>query len=286
LDTVSSFFETLFGAFLSMGIADVLDIIFVTVVLYKLIGFVRDTRALALLRGVIVLAVVYIAVELIGMEVMRYLMSIVLQWGVIVFVVLFAPEIRSGLERMGRGGSNKGLLSFFGFGSSSNSQITEDAINSVCKACAELSDSKIGALIVFERTSLLSEEKKSGTKIDAEVETDLLKTIFFPKTPLHDGAVIISGGKISFASCILPSTKDTHVSRELGTRHRAALGVTENSDAVVAVVSEETGAISFCGGGVLKRGLSDGDLRLLLTGALIKTETGKKRSRVSRFFRG
>ena len=267
LNAVTDFFNEIKNALLSFnGISDLLDIILVAFLLYAIIKLIRDTKAIQLAKGFIVILVVYAIVNMLHMEVTSYIFSLVFSNLLLVLVVIFSPEIRHALESVGRSSVSKiGILSIKNSESLLNRDSIDKMINSVCRACSDMSDEKIGALIVIEKETLLGQIIETGTVIDAEITSEMIENIFFPKAPLHDGAVIIRHYRLCAAGCILPLTKNnSDVSSSLGTRHRAAIGMSEQSDALVIVVSEETGAISVAEKGSLKRDISDGDLRELL----------------------
>lgn len=267
-------------------ISDLLDVLLVAFVIYSIIKLIRETRAIQLAKGVLLLAVLYVIVSLLDMQASEYIMSFVFGNLLLILIVIFSPEIRHALESMGR--SSVSNINIFNFRNRSDDLLEENvrnAINCVCRACADMSDKKIGALIVFEKDTMLGEIIKTGTAVDAVVTTELIGNIFFPKAPMHDGAAIIKDGRVAAAGCILPLTDNNELSSELGTRHRAAIGLSESSDAVVAVVSEETGAISVAEKGVLKRGISDGDLREILMKNFVK-DYKKTDKKIKRIFRG
>lgn len=249
------------------GISDVLDILFVGFVLYALINLIRDTKAIQLAKGFILIVLLYAVVSVLKMEVSSYLLNLFFSNLLVVLVVIFSPEIRHVLESVGKSSvQNFGIFSLKNSSDYKTRESINNMINSVSRSCSEMSDQKIGALIVFERNTLLGEIIKTGTAVDAEISTEIIGNIFFPKAPLHDGAMIIKDYRICAAGCILPLTKNNNdVSSALGTRHRAAIGMSEQSDALVVVVSEETGDISVAEKGTLTRGISDGDLRELLS---------------------
>lgn len=264
---ISEFFNEIKNALLSFnGISDVLDIIFVAFILYAAIKLIRDTKAIQLAKGFIVLIVVYAVVNLLHMEVTSYIFSLVFSNLLLVLVVIFSPEIRHALESVGRSSVSKiGLFSIKNSEAILNQDKANKMIDAVSRACSDMSDEKIGALIVIEKETLLGQIIETGTTVDAEITPEILGNIFFPKAPLHDGAAIIRNYRICAAGCILPLTKNnSDVSSALGTRHRAAIGMSEQSDALVIVVSEETGSISVAEKGRLKRDISGGDLRELL----------------------
>ncbi len=267
-------------------ISDVLDVLLVAFVIYSAIKLIRETRAIQLAKGILLLAVLYFIVNLLDMRASQYIMSFVFGNLLVILIVIFSPEIRHALESMGR--SSVSSINFFNFKNRYDSvlrEVIQNSINCVCKACADMSDKKIGALIVFENETLLGEIAKTGTALDASVTTELIGNIFFPKAPMHDGAAIIKDGRVVAAGCILPLTGNNNdVSSELGTRHRAAIGMSETSDAIVVVVSEETGAISVAEKGRLRRGISDGDLREILMSQFVKDNN--QEGRIKRIFRG
>ena len=260
-------FNEVKNALLSFNwLSDVLDIILVAFLIYAGIKLIRDTKAIQLAKGFILILILFGIVKLLHMEVSSYIFSMIFSNLLLVLVVIFSPEIRHVLESVGRSSVSK----FNPFSLTNNESIIRNEkanimINSVCKACSEMSDKKIGALIVFERETLLGDIIETGTTVDAELSPEMIGNIFFPKAPLHDGAAIIRDFRLCAAGCILPLTKTNDISRALGTRHRAALGMSEQSDALIVVVSEETGAISVAEKGNLRRDISDGDLREILS---------------------
>ena len=266
------------------GISDLMDVILVAFVIYSGIKLIRETRAYQLTKGVGLLAVIYLMVTLLEMRASEFILSFIFSNLLIILVVIFAPELRHALESMGR--SSVSVFNIF-----KNKDETElqenikNSINSVCRACTDMSDKQIGALIVFEKEALLGEISKTGTTLDAKVTTELIGNIFFPKAPMHDGAVVIKDGRVVSAGCILPLTGKNDVSSELGTRHRAAIGMSETSDAIVVVVSEETGAISVAKKGYLNRDISVGELREILNKNLTDENNGDS-SRLKRILRG
>lgn len=280
-------FEQLKRALFSFDtVSDVLDILLVTFVIYNAIKIIKETRAFQLAKGVILLAFVYFLVSLFNMEASSFLLNYVFGNLFIILVIVFSPEIRHALESVGRSKVSK--FNFFGLINKfdeNEEKAVSNAINCVCKACSEMSDKKIGALIVFEKDTILGEISQTGTQINADVTTELIGNIFFPKAPLHDGAVVIKNGRIVAGGCILPLTDKSDVSSDLGTRHRAAIGMSEVSDAVVTVVSEETGAISVAQGGKLSRNISVGDLREILDKNFINKSKGDD-NKFKKMFKG
>ena len=246
-----------------ISIADVIDIIVVSVLIFYIYAFLRDRRAGKLALGVVLLVVLKIICDLTGMYVMQFLLQNVFQVGLIIIAIIFQPELRSVLEKMG-GQPIKGIRSIA-------TQKRDDiarVVESVSEAAAGLSETKTGALIVIERDTKLGDLVLTGTVIDAEPSPYLIRNIFYDKAPLHDGAVIIRGGRLHAAGCVLPLSVNPDIVKDLGTRHRAAIGMSENSDAVVVVVSEETGTISLAVEGTLTRGYSGASLRRKLESCL------------------
>lgn len=270
LEQIKDALNRVLSVFSTFSFADFLDIVMVAVVIYICVRIIRETRAMQLAKGIIFVLIVYGIVNLFGMEASGYLFKTIFSNILIILVVIFGPEIRSILEQVGNGTTSKSLKSIIHPGVAVDLAELTEGIEAVCKACANMSDKKVGALICFENDTLLGNVISSGTEIGAKISTALVENIFYPKSPLHDGAMVIRDGKVFAAGCILPLTKKT-VSSSLGTRHRAAIGLSEESDAVVVIVSEETGAISVAKGGVLQRNISYGDLRDILTTEFLPT---------------
>lgn len=250
----------------AMSVTDFLDIIIVAFVIYELLSFVRRTSASGLIKGIVLIVVILWISKGLRLTMVNYLLGKTMELGVIALIVLFQPEIRGFLTSAG---SNVG--SFF---ERRARELTDIAVNTTVQACLEMSRTKTGALIVFERNIHLEEYIKSGTKLSAEPSVELLLQVFYPKTPLHDGAMIIIDGKVVAAGCMLPMSSNTNLSRDLGMRHRAGIGISERSDAVVVIVSEETGAISVAIDGMLKRHLTPETFEMLLKSELITQKTG------------
>lgn len=247
----------------TMGISDFLDIIIVAYLIYKAIGFVRRTNSNNLAKGLVVFLLALWGSDIFSMTMINFLLRKTAELGLIALLILFQPELRRLLERMGSG---------FASGRSSSGTVMDSAISQTVQACCDMSDSKTGALIIFERGVALNSIISTGTVINADTTAELLKNMFFNKAPLHDGAVIIRDGRIAAAGCVLPLTQRTNLSKDLGMRHRAGIGLSEESDAVIIVVSEETGAISAAMDGMLKRHLSGEALDKLLRSELIREE--------------
>ncbi|MBQ9997190.1 MAG: diadenylate cyclase CdaA [Clostridia bacterium] len=249
--TLSEQIADVIGIIKTISLADIIDIACVSVLLYYLFKFIRERRAGKLAIGIVLLFIIQFVSQLADMYVMQYIMQNIFQVGIITLVILFQQEIRSLLEKVGAQ-PLKGLK-----GISGESKVTssvQTAIDEVVSAVVDFSEDKTGALIVFERTTKLGDIVPSGTVLDAAPTAFLLKNIFFNKAPLHDGALIIRGGRLHAGGCVLPVSNNPDIIKDLGTRHRAGIGVSENSDAVVVIVSEETGTISTAVEGNLERG--------------------------------
>lgn len=251
--------ERLKAVFSMFEFTDFIDIALVAVVIFSAIKMLKETRGIQIVKGLLVVGILYFIINMLNMHASSFLFKTLLSDFIIVLIILFSPEIRHGLETMGR----RNFAFFNIFGAQQGDSMYERkklAILEVCKACSEMSDKKIGALIVFERETMIGDVIKTGTIIDAKVTRDHIGSIFFPNSPLHDGGLIIRDGRAFSAGCILPLTDKDMLTTHLGTRHRAALGITEKSDAIAVVVSEETGQISIAHDGTLHRGVSDGVL--------------------------
>lgn len=240
-----------------MIVVHILDILIVAYLIYRLIKALAGTKIMSLIQGVILFILLRFVAELIGFTTITYLMNQVITYGVIAGVVIFAPEIRTGLEKFGR--TTQVFLQTQHM--SDEEKLVQALVNSV----AYMSPRKIGALIAIEQTQTLQEYISTGIKLDADVSSQLLINIFIPNTPLHDGAVIIQGNKIATACSYLPLSESKAISKEFGTRHRAAIGLSENSDALTIVVSEETGAISITYKGEFIHDLSKENLKVFLS---------------------
>ena len=232
---------------------DLIDIALVTVGIYWLLLLIQGTRAVQIVVGLIVLFALYLTSQLFQLATLELVLGNFLQWGIIIIIVLFQQDIRRGLARMGRG--------FFpSVAAREDSQMLEELV----RAAQTLAQRKVGALIVLERENHIGEQIETGSALDASVSKDLLVSLFMPYSPLHDGAAVVADGRIAFAGCILPLTLREDLPEGVGTRHRAAVGVTEETDAVVIVVSEETGTISVVLGGEMIQGLDAPRLRAVL----------------------
>lgn len=274
------FLERAGAVIMNFQISDLLDIVFVTLIIYGLIRLLRETRGVQLLKGLIWVVLAWGAVNLLNMEASTYIFKQGFDNLVILLVVLFQPEIRGVVERMGRG--NVTISQLFPQTDKTKQQREETtwAIRQVCEVFRQFSADNTGALVVFERVTMLGEIVKTGTLVEARVSRELVGNVFFPKSPLHDGAAIIRKGQLKAAGCILPLSQSNAIDPALGTRHRAALGMSEVSDAMVAVVSEETGMISLASNGVLRRDLSPEELELALMEGLLSQDAMKTKWRM------
>lgn len=272
-NSIIDFFSQVKGLFGTFGVIDAVDILFVAFVLYMVIRIVRETRAMQLVKGLILIAVIYGIVTFLGMGASSYLFRMVFSNILIIIVVLFGPEIRNILEQMGKGAARNSIRTIIHSGVAVDVAEMQKTIDATCKACNEMSDSKTGALIVFENQTMLGDIIASGRMIDAKASKELIGNIFYPKSPLHDGAMIIRGSSIYAAGCILPISRDDRISSDLGTRHRAAIGLSEQSDAIIFIVSEETGQISVAMNGSLTRDISTGDMLDILTEQFIPSSS-------------
>ncbi|MFP4456033.1 MAG: diadenylate cyclase CdaA [Clostridia bacterium] len=257
--------EYFLGLFSNITFVDVLDMVIVSYIIYRAILMFKQTRAMALVKGILVLLVVTVIADLLNTTTLSWLLNSLWTIGIIAIVILFQPEIRKALEQFGR----TGIMITPSFKQRPETEVN-DAIEEVIKAISVLSKNKIGALIVWERETGIRDYMETGIPIDSLVSSSLLINIFIPKTPLHDGAVMIRKGRVVAAACYLPLTSNTDLSKELGTRHRAAIGISEYSDAVAIVVSEETGTISLAVDGKIQRYLDTSTLKEKLYQYLIE----------------
>lgn len=277
---MTQFFEKIFDSVMKLALSiqwyDLVDIALVALLVYYCVKLVRQTRAFNLVKGIVLMGLMFMVVSALNMSASSYLFSHIFGDIVIVMILLFQPEIRHAIESFGRGDFRK--FSLFGFRNSDyNNDEMRACASNISKAAANMSDKKIGALIVVEGKTPLGEIIGTGSVVDSAVTPALIENIFFPKAPLHDGAMIIRDTRIHAAGCILPLTQ-ADIGLELGTRHRAAIGMSEHSDALVIIVSEETGAISVALGGELHQKLTLGELLDILNGYLVGDETEKQRA--------
>lgn len=279
IETLETFFMQVKDVFLNIDwLPDIADILLVAVLVYALIMQLRKSQSIQIIKGLIFIVLLYGLVNLIGMNTSKFIFTKLFSDIIIIFVVLFSTELRQALENVGK--RKLGKRSFF-FSSASSDETQVEAINAVCRACGAMSRSKVGALIVFQRDSLLGDLTKHAVSIDSETTFEMICSIFYPKAPLHDGAVVIKDGRIVAARCVVPMKNDRIVTENVGTRHRAAIEVSLNSDAVAVVTSEETGIISLAVDGKLIRGLTDSELREKL-GVLILNSKNQKSKKFSK----
>ncbi len=269
---IYAFWNQIVYAVSNFRVFDILDILAIAYIIYKAIAFLRETRAGQLVKGILILLVIYLFSDWLDLVSVKWLLSKVFDSAIIAAAVIFQPELRRILEKVGRTNFGRGQVL-----EGEASELSE-CIDNVSKAIAVMQERKVGALIVFERKTQLGEIINTGTVIDAATSVSMINNVFFPKSPLHDGAMIIRDGRLYAAGCILPLTQREDLSLQLGTRHRAAIGMTENSDAVVLVVSEENGIISLVSNGQITRNYNPAsagaELRRLLIDSVEENNDG------------
>ncbi len=244
----------------------IIDIIVVIAIIMYVARIIKKTRARQIVKGLLLLGFLYVVAKLANMVILSFVLDNFMSYGIILLLIVFQPELRNVFEKLGR----SKIVDVFDM---DDNILVKHAISEVTKAVEIMSMKQIGALLVFERGTKVAEVLKEGVSLNAKVSSELIQNIFMPRTPLHDGAVVISQNQILAAKCILPLASEVSVPRNLGTRHRAAVGITEISDALVVVVSEETGTISLAEGGKLTRDLSPDALRELLDRKLDRTKS-------------
>ncbi|MEA4971743.1 MAG: diadenylate cyclase CdaA [Candidatus Metalachnospira sp.] len=261
-----------------MGVLDIIDILIVAYIVYKIIEWVKETRAWILFKGVVVIFLLYAIASLLQLNTIHWILSKTISVGIIAFVVLFQPELRKALEQLGNGKMIRGVFKF----ESQDSEDINDAkiVDEIVTAAEKMGSVRTGALVLIEKQVPLGDHIRTGIPIDAIVTSQLLINIFEHNTPLHDGAVVIRNGRVAAAACFLPLTENK-VSMELGTRHRAAIGASEVSDANIIVVSEETGYISLARGGILYRNITPDELKNMLT--LSKSDNNSVKKKIMRW---
>ena len=279
MDTIINYFRDFFSMLPTIRLMDVVDILLVALVIYAIIIMIQTTGASRIAKSVLIILALTLVTQILNMYLMNYLLDKILEIGLIVLVVVFQPEIRRMLEKLGAK-SLREILS-----TKEEKRDIDRVIEQTVSACETMSRERTGVLIVFERSTSLIDWQKSGTVIDAQVSSELLRNIFFTKAALHDGAVIIRNERIAAAGCVLPLTQNRNISSDLGTRHRAGIGMSEASDAVVVIVSEETGTISVAIGGRLKRHLAPKTLEKLLENELAPREDPNTRNPLKRLLR-
>lgn len=251
-----------FGGELLGFLGDIVDILLVTYVIYKLIMIIKGTKAVQLVKGITVILGVWFLSSVLGLRTLEFIMTQTVTYGVLAIIIIFQPELRRALEQLGRG-------KFFSRSSIPQDEQAMESVNAIVKAANYMAKRRIGALISIERETGMNEYVETGIGMEAVLTSELLINIFIPNTPLHDGAVIMKGNKILAAGCYLPLSENPFISKELGTRHRAALGISEVTDSATVVVSEETGNISIAKNGELHRNLTEEQLRVLLEKELV-----------------
>lgn len=259
-----------FNQFRTISFIDILDILIVAYIIYRVMKLLKDTSAERLIKGIIILVGIMLLASMLHLTMISWLLQQALNVGLFAIVVVFQPELRRLLEQIGKGNFSRLIVP------ADAPDEVESMITATVSACADMSRTKTGALIVFERRERLGEIISTGTMVDAAPSAELIKNIFFKNSPLHDGAMIVRAGRVCAAGCVLPLSGNQSLSRDLGTRHRAAVGMSESADSVLVVVSEETGSISVAIGGMLKRHLSPDMLRKLLENELLDSEKQEK----------
>ncbi len=284
LNSILSIWEQVKQAFQVFRLIDFFDILLVTLIIFYLLKLIRETRAIQLAKGLVFLGIGYLVILGLEMQASEFLLKRLFTDLILVLVILFQPEIRHALESFGRSSSSLPNLRIFGLRAEQQKlrEQAQQTINAVCEACRDMSAEKIGSLLVIERSTMLGDVISSGTLVDAALSSQLLENIFYPKSPLHDGAAVVREGRLYAAGCVLPLTDNTSLPGDLGTRHRAALGMSEQSDALVVVTSEETGQISLAVKGELRRDLDGKMLYNSLTDALLHLPGGQENNKRKR----
>ncbi|MGG3467372.1 diadenylate cyclase CdaA [Neobacillus pocheonensis] len=260
-------------------LASIVDILLVWYVIYKLINIIRGTKAVQLLKGIFVILLVKVVSDFFGLATLSWMMQQVITYGFLAIIIIFQPELRRALEQLGRG-------KFFSRSSSPDDDDQEKAVQAIIKATDYMAKRRIGALISIERETGMGDYIETGIQLNSMISSELLINIFIPNTPLHDGAVIIQRNNVAAAACYLPLSESPFISKELGTRHRAALGISEVTDSLTVVVSEETGSISLTKNGELHRDLKAEEFKELLTNELFLTNKTKQASSARWNWRG
>lgn len=244
------------------------DILIVSCIIYYLVKLIKKTRAEQIVKGILLIFALLIISKLLNMVILNFILTNLMTYGMLLFIVIFQPELRNAFEKIGR----SKIVDVFDM---DENIVIKHSISEIVKAVEIMSLKKIGALIVIERNTKISDVIKEGINVSAKVSSELIQNIFMPRTPLHDGAIIVDRNTILAAKCILPLASETNIEKALGTRHRAALGITEISDALVVVVSEETGTISIAEAGTLKRNLTGEELKDMLLKKLDRTKNSR-----------
>ncbi|MBS4216459.1 MULTISPECIES: diadenylate cyclase CdaA [Neobacillus] len=260
-------------------ISSTIDIVLVWYVIYKLINIIKGTKAVQLLKGIFVILLVKVASDFFGLTTLSWMMEQVITYGFLAIIIIFQPELRRALEQLGRG-------RFFSRSNNPEDEDQEKTVEAIMKATDYMAKRRIGALISIERETGMSDYIETGIGLNSRISSELLINIFIPNTPLHDGAVIIQRNNVAAAACYLPLSESPFISKELGTRHRAALGISEVTDSITVVVSEETGAISLTKNGELHRDLKADEFREILTNELLDQHKTKQASSARWNWRG
>lgn len=260
---------------------DILDILLVAYIIYAVIMLLRQTRASQLIRGIGIVLVAYLVSRWLELATISFLMSELLQFGLLAVVIVFQPEIRRALEQMGR---SKLMAGLFRATDTESRERWHQAVVTICDSAESMAKSRTGALIVIERGTRLGDVIRTGTAVDAQLTGEMLETIFYEGSPLHDGAVVISDARLTAAGCLLPVSQNSEIGKDMGTRHRAALGLSESADALVIVVSEETGIISLAQEGVILRRLDRAALYRILEINLVPREEERQEGRIKNLF--
>ena len=267
---VREFFQNLLYAIPNIGISDIVDILVVSIIFYTVMRLIRSTSAARVARAILMLLIITLLTDVLNLYTLNWLLDKIFEVGAIALIIVFQPELRRALERVGS------QLHFHLLSTTTGASIEQTAIAATVQACEIMSKERVGVLLVFERQTPLDEYFKTGTIVDAQLSEQLLRNLFFKNSPLHDGAVIVRGGRVAAAGCVMPLSDNPHLPSDLGTRHRAGVGTSEATDAVVVIVSEENGTISVAIGGMLKRHLAPQTLQKLLTNELVTGEEEKK----------
>lgn len=264
----------------SIGITDILDIVIVAFIVYKVLGFIRETRAEQLAKGLLVLVVGTLLADVCHLYTLHWILSNVMTVGMLALVVLFQPELRRALEKLGRS-------KFINISGDVDKDDAKRIVTEISKAIESMSATRTGALMVIEKETSLNDIVETGTIIDATISAEMIGNVFYEGAPLHDGAVIVRGGRLYAAGCVLPLTQNKKLGKELGTRHRAGIGITEASDALVIIVSEETGVISLAHNGELTRFVDAKRIEKILLGIYLQEEQkGILTEAITKMFRG
>ena len=266
---LAQFFSNFKNLIATIGFWDVVDILVVAAIIYLVLVFVRRNNSHNVVRGIVILLAVFALANLLNLKMVTFLLQRTLELGLLALGIIFQPELRRLLERMGSGIGR----SRYTFGS-----VVDMAVAQTALACKDMAESRTGALIIFERSINLNDIINTGTMINSDVTAELIKNLFYDKAPLHDGAIIIRDGRIIAAGCVLPLTKSTNLSKDLGMRHRAGIGLSEQSDAIVVIVSEEAGAVSIAMNGTLKRHLDNETFEKILRNELVSDEKAEDNS--------